>query len=205
MRDVEEAGRLVEQQDVGLLRQRHRDPRPLPLAAGQFVHGSVREVGDLGGLKRGGDGLVVRSAPRSERTLVRVAAPTDEIRDGDALGREGILRQQPEDARDFFRLPAAQFQPVEHHRTRRRCEQPGERSQQSRLAASVGTDDRRDLARRDGVVERIDHDPVAVAERDTLCGELVGTSHSEPPERLILTSNTNRYGAPSTPVTTPTG
>ena len=35
--EVEERRRLVEQQQLGLLRERHRDPRALALAAGELV------------------------------------------------------------------------------------------------------------------------------------------------------------------------
>ena len=37
VREVEEGGRLVEQQQLGLLGERHRDPRALALAAGELV------------------------------------------------------------------------------------------------------------------------------------------------------------------------
>jgi hypothetical protein len=40
--DVEEGRRIVEQQQVGPLRQRHGDPDPLPLPTGEFVQGAPR-------------------------------------------------------------------------------------------------------------------------------------------------------------------
>ena len=46
--DVEERGRLVEQQQVGLLRERHGQPDPLPLTAGELGDEPVAQVGDLG-------------------------------------------------------------------------------------------------------------------------------------------------------------
>ena len=56
--DVEVRGRLVEQQQRGLLGERHRDPHALPLAAGQFVDIAIGEFGDAGG----GHRLLRRSA-----------------------------------------------------------------------------------------------------------------------------------------------
>src|SRR5690606_38977138 len=38
MVDVEEGGGLIQQQDIGLLGQRHGDPDALPLPAGEFVY-----------------------------------------------------------------------------------------------------------------------------------------------------------------------
>ena len=38
---VERRGRLIEQQDRGLLGQRHREPDSLPLTAGEFVNGPI--------------------------------------------------------------------------------------------------------------------------------------------------------------------
>ena len=46
VRDVQEGGRLVEQQQRRLLGQRHRDPHPLPLPAGELVDESLGKVLD---------------------------------------------------------------------------------------------------------------------------------------------------------------
>ena len=139
--DVEEAGRLVEQEDVGLLGERHRDPHPLALTAGQLVDRAVGEVGGLGRVERGGDRLVVGASPRCECTLVRVTAAPDEVGDGDALGGDRALRQQTEDAGDLLGTAVADVLPVEQDLAGCRDEQSGERAQQGRLAAPVGADD----------------------------------------------------------------
>ena len=83
--DVEERRRLVEQQDVGLLRERHRDPDALPLAAGELVDGAVGEVGDPGRLERLRDHVVVVLAPAREQLLMRMPAAADEVGDHDPL------------------------------------------------------------------------------------------------------------------------
>ena len=46
--EVEVGGRLVEQQDVGALCERHRDPGALTLPAGELVESAVGQVGDAG-------------------------------------------------------------------------------------------------------------------------------------------------------------
>ena len=62
--DVEVGGRLVEQQQVGLLGQRHRDPDPLALPAGEFVDRPVGQVGGAGGVRARGHGRVVLGVQR---------------------------------------------------------------------------------------------------------------------------------------------
>src|SRR5690606_39719382 len=70
--DVQEGGRFVQQEDVGLLRQSHGDPDALALAAGELVDRAIGEVQGVGGLQRGGHGSVVVTAPAGENALVRV-------------------------------------------------------------------------------------------------------------------------------------
>src|SRR5690606_41151081 len=95
---VEERGGLVEQEQVGLLGQRHGDPDALPLAAGELVDGPVGQVRRAGGLQGGRHRGVVGGGPSGEDPLVRVAAPADEVEDGDAFGGDRRLGQQPERA-----------------------------------------------------------------------------------------------------------
>ena len=85
MGDVEERGGLVEEQDVGLLGERHGDPDALPLPAGQLVDGSVGEFGRSGEVQCFGDGGVVGGGPPRQHALVRMPAPGDQVADDDAL------------------------------------------------------------------------------------------------------------------------
>ena len=69
VREVEERRRLVEQEDLGLLRERHRDPRALALAAGELVE-RARRVGRSiagGGERRLDRGLVAADHWRNSR------------------------------------------------------------------------------------------------------------------------------------------
>ena len=113
----------------------------------------------------------------------------------------------------------------------RRLEQPGQRPQQRRLAAGVGADDDGDLARRDLDRQVGDDDPLVVGEAEVAAASVVvaasrrrrgargrpggpvdrrrgaeSRSRQPPlPTRLDRASNHSRYGAPTMPVTTPTG
>ncbi len=182
--DVEEGRRLVEQEDVGALRERHRDPHPLPLTAGELVDGAVGEVGSAGEIERLGDRRVVLAGPPRQHLLVRAAAAGDEVGDDDPLGRDRRLREQPEQAGHLLRRALVQRLAVEHDLAGRRREEAGERAQQRRLAARVGADDDGDLPRLHLQVEVGDDGALAVAERDVLGRERMGMSHNEPPERF---------------------
>ena len=94
--DVEEGGRLVEEQQVGALGQGHGQPHPLPLAAGQLVDVAAGEVEGVGDGERLGHRALVLGRPAPERPLVRVAAPGDEVDDGHPLRDDRRLGEQPE-------------------------------------------------------------------------------------------------------------
>ena len=167
VRDVEERGRLVEQQRSGLLGERHRDPDPLALAAGQFVDQPVGQVGDPGRPHR--RPRTARSScvgPLPQQPLVRVAAAGHQVGDGDAVGRDRGLRQQPEPPGDFLApvcgdpLPSSSTAPAPG------LSSPGQRPQQRGLAAGVRADDHGERVGRDLQVERLGHRPAVVGERD---------------------------------------
>ena len=103
--EVEVGGRLVEQQQVGALGQRHGDPHALALAAGQLVDRPVGQVERAGGAIASVDDRLVVGGPLPEPLLVRVAAAGDQVGDGDALGRDRRLRQDAEPGGD---LPGGQ-------------------------------------------------------------------------------------------------
>lgn len=112
---------------------------------------------------------------------MRVPTPADEVGHGDALGRDGALRQQPEDPGDLFRGPLVQGLPVEDDPSRPRREQTGEGAQQRGLAAAVRADDRRDASGRQDEVEAVDDGPIRVAEGEVLGGEGAIGGHRRPP------------------------
>src|SRR4029079_2272559 len=80
-------------------------------------------------------------------------------------------------------------------------------AQHGRLAARVGADDHGHLARTQPQVDVADDDAVVVGEAQSPRLEGVLCRHPQPPRptRLVVTSRETRNGAPSAPVTTPTG
>jgi hypothetical protein len=183
--DVQKGRGFVEQQHVGLLRERHRDPHPLPLTPRQFVDGPIRQIGRVRGVEGGGDGDVVVAAPPGEDRLVRMPAPAHEVRHRDAFRCDGRLRQETERARQLLRRQAMQVSPVEEHAARSGGHETRQGAQQGRLPARIGSDDGRDAAGRDGECQRLDDVAVSIAERQGLDLQLVGGGHNDPPARLV--------------------
>ena len=156
--EVEERRRLVEQQQLGLLRERHRDPRALALAAGELVERPVAQVGrcrsrrapprppprrrrTTGGTGPGAGSGRARRGPRPSGPRARPATA--------AGGRAGARRSRERQLADRARRRAARLPGA-------RLQQPRERAQQRRLAAAVGADDRGDPLARDREVEPVD-------------------------------------------------
>lgn len=96
MGEVEEGGRLVEEQIRGLLGQHHGDPHPPALAAGELLDAPLGQFGDAGGRHRLGHGLSVCRGPGGQQRLVRVAAPGHELAHQGVLGRRQPLREEAE-------------------------------------------------------------------------------------------------------------
>ena len=172
--DVEVGGRLVQQQDRRLLGQRHRQPHPLPLAAGQLVDRPVGQVGHLGRGQRLGDDLLVGAAPLSQQPLMRVPAAGHQIGDGDPVRRDRRLRQQPEPAGHLLGRVGGDGPAVQQDRPGGRGQHPGQRPQQGGLAARVGADDDGELVVRDVHRQPGGDHPGVVADRDTVGPESIG-------------------------------
>ena len=162
--EVEVGRRLVEQQQVGALRERHRDPGALPLAAGERVDRPVGEVGHVRPGQRLGDDRLVVPRPLPQPALVRVPAAGDQVGDGEPLRGDRRLRQQAEHLGDLAGRRPGDRLPVEQHLAARRPQQPAQGAQQRRLAAAVGPDDRGERALGQLQVEVVDDDAVVVGE-----------------------------------------
>ena len=98
MRQVEVGGRLIEQQDVGFLGERHGNPDALALTAGEFGDLSFCEGHGIGGFESPSNRLVVFGAVPLEEALVGVASSGDQVGYGDAFGGGGVLRHEPDHA-----------------------------------------------------------------------------------------------------------
>ena len=117
------------------------------------------------------------------------------------VGGDRGLRQEAELAGDLLGGQAVDRLAVEHDRAALAAQQAGQGAQQRGLAARVGPDDHGDLAVGHVEVEAVGHDVAVVGERQPAGrrGESQrsgsGSSREEP----------QRYGAPITAVTMPTG
>ncbi len=150
MADVQPGCRLVQQHDRRFLRQHHRNPRPLTLAAGKGVHALLGEIGNARRLHRAADRLVVLFTPAGKQRLVRVAPARDQLLHRDVSRRCGVLRQQPDAPGHLFAGEALDLLPVEEHAALSRRHQAAQGAQQGRFTAAVRPDNRGEVAVRNG-------------------------------------------------------
>ncbi|BDZ47529.1 hypothetical protein GCM10025866_34380 [Naasia aerilata] len=190
VREVEERRRLVEQEDVGLLGERHGDPHALPLAAGQLVDRAVREGQGVGVPQRAGDSGVIGAAPPPEPALVRVPPAAHQVGDGDALGRDRGLGEEAEDLRHLARRDVGERAPVEQDPAVAGRQEACHGAQQRRLAGGVGPDDSGDAALGDIEAEVGEDGAVVVRDGHPVDGQRVG--HRLPPVRLVLERSHSR-------------
>ena len=171
--DVEEGRRLVEQEQVRVLGEGHRDPGPLSLAARKRGERPVHEVGDAGRVERPGDRCGVILGPAPEPALVRVATAPDEVADGDPVRRDRRLGEQPEHAGHLDGRHLGDRAAIEQDGAAARPQEPGQASQEGRLPGRVGPDDHRDPAVRDLDGQAADDIRSVVAEGQVLGPEPV--------------------------------
>ena len=150
MADIQPGRRLVQQHNRRFLRQHHRDPRALTLPAGEGVHALLGELGNTRRLHRSVHRLVVLLAPAGKQRLVRIAPAGDQLLHGNIPRRGGVLRQQPNSARNLFAGEALDLLPVEEHAALNRRHQAAQRAQQCRFAAAVWPDNGGEVAVRNG-------------------------------------------------------
>ena len=212
--EVEVRRRLVEEHQVGALGQRHRDPHPLALAARQLVDRASGQIESCSVTCRACSVIISSSAaPLPEPLLVRVAAAGDEIGDGDALRGDRRLRQDPEPGRDLLGRTSSGCS-----RRRAAPRRPSAAAAGPGRAAASTCRTRwrrrcRDLARGGSATERSRATSVVVVP-EVRCSAArvwcpVGRSRHPPgrltPVRRRASRSQSRYGAPTMPVTMPTG
>ncbi len=168
MCEVQVGGGLVQQQNIGFLRQGHGNPDALALAAGQFVDAPLSESKRVGGFERALHRGVVGCAPAAEEALVRVAAAAHEVTDGDAVRSGGVLRQQAKRAGQFPSGTGMDVLAVERHSTAGWLEEAGQAAQERGLAAGVGADDHGHFALGNLSGEPFHHFALLVLERQVL-------------------------------------
>lgn len=174
---IEEGGRLVEQQQLGVLRQRQRDPGALALTAGQLVDGLLAQGSGAGALQSLVHRLLVGGRPGAQQPLVRIPAQAHQRLDGDRLRRDRLLREQTHAQGQRPGGHPVDVGAVEGDHAGGRREQSAQPPQQGGLSTGVGADDRRDGPTGQRQVEAAHHEAVAVAQVEALGGELVGGGH----------------------------
>ena len=142
--------------------------------------------------------------PPAEPALVRVAAAGDQVGDGDAVGRDGRLRQQPEHLGDVERAQVGQRRAVEVARRPARGLSSRARPRSSvdlpqALAPTIAVT----LPSRSVDVEVARRRP-GRRSRGSGPRRAVGVIRRAPC-RFVVASSHSRYGAPTAPVTTPVG
>ena len=215
--EVEEGGRLVEQQHVGALGQGHRDPHPLALPAGQRVDGSGRRDSAMPvQLQRLRHGVLVVGRPLPVPGLVRVPAARDQVGHGEALRRRpgpAAARRGPSRPRGSgvwsMRLPSSSTCP-----RRAGSSRPSARSSVD-LPQPFGPMTAVTVPVDDVEVEAVDDDCVAVASWRSVARSRTASSPCFPGVPCVSSvmrdlpavagEQVSRYGAPSTAVTMPTG
>ncbi len=159
---VERAERLVEQQQVGIDRERARQGDALALAARQLIRPALRIVGEADQLERGtgaSGALGARQcqALEAELDVGEHAAPWQQAR---------LLEHQPD------RPPLTGRRAGQRDPSGGRPDQPGEHAQQARLADPRRADHGDELAGLERQVEALQHHGAAgagaIAERDAV-------------------------------------
>ncbi len=161
---VEEARRLVEQEERRLLRQRAREEDALPLAARERADGAVGEGAGAGALERGaGDGEVALRL-EGDPAEVRMAAEQGDLERGEGQLVRGLLRHHGDAAGALARRERGELVAQQAHRAARGAQRSREQPHQGRLAGAVRTEQADDLAAPDREADAGDPAAARVAE-----------------------------------------
>ena len=128
VRHVEIGGRLVEQEQRRLLRQRHGNPGALSLAPGELVDDPLAQLGHSRQAQRVLDRFFVVSGRRVQEALMREPAATNEVLHRQAFWRGCLLRQQAQSLGDFAAGKLMDELAIEHNGPARRSMDPGQSS-----------------------------------------------------------------------------
>ena len=169
---IEKGRRLIEEQNLGILREGHSDPSQLALAAGEFAQQPVGEMLDTSDRKRRFDASIILFRGDAEKTLTRKSTKRNQLADDEAVWRFGPLRKHGELPGDLPRGELMDCLAVEVHRPAFRPHQSGEAAQQGRFAGAVWTDKRGDLLARYREAQVMNNFEPIVRQRQVFRGEL---------------------------------
>lgn len=128
---VQACGRLVEQQQIGLLRESASDQHSVALPAGEFADLRVGKVADLHPVHRLGHDGTVAGQQWPPRASVRPSPHGDDVAHGhrQPFADADVLAHVREPTGHTANSPGG------------RCEDAGDHVEQRRLAGTVGTED----------------------------------------------------------------
>lgn len=180
---VEVRGRLVKEKGVRLLRKRHRDEGPLPLAAREPARVAVRQSPEPHEREGIVHGTLVLLAQLPKRTHVRVAPAGHEV--PYPHGRGPVHLRQKRDAPGPLPGGKPGHRPAAHeHRPARRHPKAVRKAKERRLSAAVGAKDAKHLPPGNLEVEAVEERTWAaearyVAKLERRCG----VTHRDTPFR----------------------
>ena len=149
MFQVEKCGRLVEQRDLRLLRQRSREEHALALAARQLLNMASRQMRQVEALERTDRDFEIVTALEAESAKVRRASHQYDLEHGEPKRHRVFLADRRNRAREFATLDGIKRAPEELDTSRRRFHGATKHFEQGGLAGAVRSDDREHLARGD--------------------------------------------------------
>ena len=163
--DVQIGRRLVQNEDFRLLRDRHRNPRPLALAARERGQDAVLQRGEAGQCERAVDDVRIRLRQPAAEFRVGIPAVGDQRAHVDVGRRLVDLRKIGDLLRQLLRRVFAEPAVAEDHLAPFGRDRLGYGFQHRGLAAAVLADDGDDLPARNVHVQRAENLLFAVADR----------------------------------------
>ena len=168
VRDVQVGGRLIEQNQRGLLRQGHGNPHTLTLTTRKRLNGTLSKLQHVRRLHRLHTGALVLIRPGTQQRLVRVAAARHHIRHGHAARRLRGLRQHRQDLGDSAGLHLRQRGAVQANLALLERVHAGKSLQGGRLTAGVRAQDNGQLPLRHLKIYPVEHRMLTVGNHHVL-------------------------------------
>ena len=156
--EIEERGRLVEENDRRLLREGLGDHHLLPLAVAQGLDHAVGEMADLYVLESLADDLPVLLAERAPETGVGTAAEADQLLDAHVADLALVGQHHADHPREPLVRVFVQRAAHQSDLAAQRGLEAGKGAEQGRFARPVGAKQAGELAGSDGRVDLVSDD-----------------------------------------------
>ncbi len=168
MVDIEMRGRLVEEQDAGLLGQRARDHAALPLAAREGCYRPVCKGRRMRELHRLFGNLVIPGPLDPEARQVWRASHEHDVPHGEVERDRLVLCHDRQAARQLPRVYLVDIHPVQERAPADRPQHPAQRADQGGLARPVGPHQPDELPPRRGQIHVPQHGLAIVSDCEVL-------------------------------------